>query len=159
MLDAFETRFQLLEELVRLRLHDSPCRRQPGKRRKSLLKPRARCGIMAPTPRPSPEWHTGRVIHIKTPRGQLKEITLPPSVNDLQRQTLVERTRALLREAEDGTPAPSAKDIRNRLLLVQSCHRPCESRDSDSHVAALREVPSCPRVGSSRESRSERDFP
>ena len=121
MLNAFETRFQLLEDLVRLRLrregliHGSRRRCQPGRRRKSLLKPRARRGIMAPTPRPPPEWNTGRVIQIENPGGQLEEVTLPPRVEDLQRRTLVERTRALLRESEDGTTAPSTEDIRNRL--------------------------------------------
>ena len=84
MLNAFETRFQLLEDLVRLRLrregllHSPSHPRQPGRRRKSLLKPRAKRGIMAPAPRPPPEWNTGHVIQIETPGGQLEEVTLPP---------------------------------------------------------------------------------
>ena len=151
MLNAFETRFQLLQDLVRIHLRregllqGSRRQRQPGRRRKSLLKPRAKRGIMAPAQRPPPEWNTGRVVRIETPGGQLEEVTLPPSAEDIRRRTLIERTRALLRELEDGTPPPSAKYIRNRILLEQTRRRPRESRDS--HTSARRELSSCPRAG------------
>ena len=120
MLDAYEDRFQLLEDLVRHRvqreglLRGSRRQRQPGGRgRRSLLKPRAKRGILTPTPRPSPPWNAGRVVRIETPRGQLEEVALPSNMEDIRRQTLFEQTHALLREAEDGTPAPSTKDILN----------------------------------------------
>ena len=60
VLNAYETRFRLLDNLVRLRLQREgllrrPCRRrQPGGRRRSLLKPRPRHGILAPDRRPPP---------------------------------------------------------------------------------------------------------
>ena len=69
LLNAYEDRFLLLEDLVRRRmqrealLRGSHRQRQPGgKRRKSLLKPRAKRGILAPTPQPSPPGNNGRVI-------------------------------------------------------------------------------------------------
>ena len=105
-----------------------------------------RRGIMAPTPRPSPEVEHGPCYPGRDPwEDSWKKSFCPSSVEDIRMRTLVERTRALLRESEDGTLAPSAEDIRNQLLLMQSQHRPCESRDS--HVAAQRGAPSHPRAG------------
>ena len=112
---------------------------------------------MAPAQQPPPEWNTGRVVHIETLRGQLEEVTLPPSTKDIRRRTLIERTRALLCQSEDGTPPPSAEDIRNRTLLEQTRPRPRESRDS--YISARRGLPPRPQAGWDRESRSERDFP
>ena len=94
LLNAYETSFQLLEDLVRLRLRREgllrgPCRRcQPGRRRRSLLKPRAKRGIMVPAQRPPPEWNMGRIVRIETPGGQLEEVTLPPSAEDIRRRIL-----------------------------------------------------------------------
>ena len=155
--------FQLLEDLVRRHMQREGflrgfCRRrQPGGRgRKSLLKPRAKQGILAPTPRPSPPWDAGRVVRIETPGGQLEEVALPSNMEDIRRQTLFERTRALLREAEDGTPAPSAEDIRNRLIRLHPQPRSQESRGAP--VSTPRGTPPRPRAGPSRR-RNEPDFP
>ena len=129
LLNAYETRFQLLEDLVRLRLrregllHGPRRRRQPGRRRRSLLKPQAKRGIMVPAQRPPPEWNTGRVV-LRPRRTVGGGHYLPRG------RTLLERTRYLLRKSEDGTPPPSAEDIRNRILLEQTRHRPRESEDS-----------------------------
>ena len=165
MLNTYEDRFRLLEDLVRRHmqkeglLRGSRRRRQPGgPRRRSLLKPSAKRSIIAPTPQtPPPLGNHGRVIRIETSDGQLEEVALPPNIEDLRRRILFERTRALLREKEDGTPAPSAKDIRNRLIRLHSQHRPQES--GSSPASKPRETPSCTRTGSSRGVRSEQDFP
>ena len=135
---------------------------QPGgPRRKSLLKPWAKRGIMAPTPQPpSPPpslRSNGRVIQIETSEGQLEEVALPPNIEDLRRQTLLERTRALLQEEADGTPAPSAEEIRNRLIHLHSQHRPHEKEDSPDSTP--RDMPSRPQPDRSRGARSEEDFP
>ena len=82
-----------------------------------------------PARRLSREEHRGLIIRIETPGGQLEEIALPPNIDKIQRQTLAERKRHLLREAEDGTPAPSSEDIRNRILFEQTRPRP---RSDDS---------------------------
>ena len=75
------------------------CRRQPrGPRRKSLLKPRAKRGILSPTPIPAvpfPE-SSSRVIRLENPEGQLEEVTLPPTLEDLRRQAMIEQTPAFL---------------------------------------------------------------
>ena len=159
MLNTYEDRFRLLEDLVRCRmqreglLSGSRRRRQPGgPRRRSLLKPRAKRSILAPTPQPPPLGSNGRVVRIETSEGQLEEVARPPNVEDLHRRTLFERTRALLQEEEDGTLAPSAENIRN----LQSQHRPHGS--GGSPTLTPRETPSSPRTGSSRGARSERDF-
>ena len=71
MLNAYEDRFRLLGDLVRHRMQKEGFlrgfrrRRQPGgPRRRSLLKPRAKRGILAPTPQPPPLRSNGRMIRI-----------------------------------------------------------------------------------------------
>ena len=118
-LDAYGTRFQLLKDLRILRLQgeelsqDPRCQSQSEMGRRSLLKPPPTRGSPVPStqqPSPLPEIN-GRVIRMETPEGRLEEVTLPPNVEELRRRVLFERTRALLREKEDGTPACSAEDI------------------------------------------------
>ena len=126
LLDAYGTRFQLFEDLRILRLRGEElfqdlCRRSQSRmRRRSLLKPRPMRGILVPTQRLSPEGNRGLIVRIETPGGQLEEIALPPNVEDIGRRTLVERTRHLICKSEDGTPAHSAEDIRNRILFEQT---------------------------------------
>ena len=135
LLDAYKTRFQLLDNLRILRLQgeelsQDPCGRDPsGRRRRSLLWPPPMRGLLVPTQWLSPEENRGLIVRIETPRGLLEEIALPPNVEDIRKRTLVERTRHLIREAEDGTPAPSSDDIRNRILFEQTRPRPRRSED------------------------------
>ena len=137
LLDAYGTRLQLFEDLRILRLRgeelfqDPRRQSQSGMRRRSLLKPRPTRGILMPTQRLSPEGNRGLIVRIETPVGQLEEIALPPNVKDIRRRTLVERTRHLIRESEDGTPAHSAEDIRNRILFEQARPRPRGPEDSN----------------------------
>ena len=137
LLDAYRTRFQLFDNLRILRLRggelfqDPRCRNPSGRRRRSLPQPRPTHGLLAPTPRLSPEGNRGLIVRIETPGGLLEEIALPPNLEDIRRRTLVERTRHLIREAEDGTPAPSAENIRNRILFEQTRPHPRGSEDSN----------------------------
>ena len=76
----------------------------------------------------------------------------PPNVEEIRRRTLAERMCHLLREAEDGTPAPSAEDIRDRILLEQARSRPRGSEDYN--LLGQRDLGSL-----AVESKGERDFP
>ena len=108
MLDAYEERFHLLEDLVRLRMQQEGLlrvprrRRQPGERRRSLLKPRAKRGILTPTPRPLPPWNAGRVVRIETSGGRMEEVALTSNSEDVRRQTLFARARAILRDQPEA---------------------------------------------------------
>ena len=91
-LDAYGTRFQLLEDLRMLRLQGEELSQDPRRRsqsemgRRSLLKPRPTRGSPVPStqqPSPLPEIN-GRVIRIETPEGRLEEVTLPPNVEELR---------------------------------------------------------------------------
>ena len=145
-LDAYETRFQLFEDLRILRIRGEelppePRSRSPsGRRRQSLLKPRSTRGTPVPsTLQPSPPpGINGRVIQVETPEGRIEEVTLPPNVEELRRRVLFERTRALLREKEDGTQTHSAEDVRNRILFEQT--RPCPLGSEDSNLPCPKEV-------------------
>ena len=114
MLDAYEERFFLLEDLVRLRMRQEgflrvPRRwRQPGERRRSLLKPRAKRGILTPTTRPLPPWNAGRVVRIEAPGGRMEEIALTSDSEDVRRETLFSRVRSILRDQpETQCPGPT----------------------------------------------------
>ena len=90
VLNAYQTRFELLEDFVRLRLQregllrGSRCRCQPGRRR-SLLKPRGKRGILAPACRQPYIKNTGRTVRVSTPGGRLAELTPPPSARNIRR--------------------------------------------------------------------------
>ena len=94
------------------------------RRRNRRLRP-AR-SLRVPARRLSREEHRGLIFQVETPGGQLEEVALPPNFNldEIQKQIRAERRRHLLREAEDGTPAPSSEDIRNRILFEQTRPRP-----------------------------------
>ena len=138
MLKLYEERFWLLEDLVRRRLRSEGFirgfrrRRQPrGPRRKSLLKPRAKRGIMPPTSIPAvpPPGSSSRMICLENPEGQLEEVTLPPTLEDLRRQAMIEQTRAFLRDEGESLLTPSAEDVRDRLVRIHPQPRSQESRD------------------------------
>ena len=115
MLDAYEERFFLLEDLVRLRMRQegllrAPRRRhQPGEKRRSLLKPRAKRGILTPTTRPLAPWNAGRVVRIEASGGRMEDIALTSNSEDVRRETFFSRVRSILR----GLPEPRAKDLQN----------------------------------------------
>ena len=99
--------------------------------RRRSLRPRPTRSLRVPVRRLYREEHRGLIVRIETPGGQLEEVALPPHVEEIRRQTLAERTRHLIRESEDGTPAPSAEDIRNRILFEQTRPRPRGPADSN----------------------------
>ena len=165
MLNAFEDRFQVLEDLVWHRmqrerlLHGPHRRRQPGgRKRRSLIKPRAKRGIMAPTSIPAvpPPGSSSRVNRLGNLEGQLEEVTLPPTLEDLRRQMMIERTRAFLRDEGESFLTPSAEDVRNRLVRIHPQPRSQESRDP--LVPTPRTTPPRHRAGPCQ-GRNEPDFP
>ena len=111
MLDAYEERFQLLDDLVRIRMREEGLLRAPrhlrgpGGKRKSRLKPRAKRGIMTPIARPLAPWDTGSVVRRETARGPWE----PSTAEEVQREILHSRVRAILRDQ----PQPSAEDLQN----------------------------------------------
>ena len=165
MLNAFEDWFQVLEDLVwhrmqRERLLPGPRRRrQPGgRKRRSLLKLRAKRGIMAPTSIPAvpPPGSSSRMISLGNLEGQLEEVTLPPTREDLRMQTMIKRTRAFLQNEGASLLTPSTEDVRNRLVHIHPQRRSQESRDP--LVPTPRTTPPRHRAGPGQE-RNETDFP
>ena len=139
-LDAYRDRLQLYEHLRILHLSEEELaqdlhRRGPAvvRRRNRRLRP-AR-SLRVPAHRLSREEHRGLIFQVETPGGQLEEVALPPNFNlgAVQKRIRAERRRHLLREAEDGTPAPSTEDIRNRILYEQTRPRPGFDDPSHSH--------------------------
>ena len=117
-LNAYNMRLQLFENMRILRslgeeLFQDPRGRGSSGMRRRILRPRPTRSLRVPVRRLSREEHRGLIVRIETPGGQLEEVALPPHVEEIRKQTLAERTRHLIRESEDGTPAPSAEDIRN----------------------------------------------
>ncbi len=109
MLDAYEERFQLLDDLVRIRMREEGLLRAPrhlrgpGGKRKSRLKPRAKRGIMTPVARPLAPWDTGNGVRRETARGSWE----PSTAEEVQREIIHSRVRALLRDQ----PQPSVEDL------------------------------------------------
>ena len=130
-LDAYRGRLQLYEHLRILHLseeelaQDLRCRGPAVVRRRNRRLRPAR-SLRVPARRLSREEHRGLIFQVETPGGQLEEVALPPNFNldAVQKRIRAERRRHLLREAEDGTPAPSTEDIRNRILFEQTRPRP-----------------------------------
>ena len=147
LLDAYEERFFLLEDLVQLRmkreglLRTPRRRRQPGEKRRSLLKPRAKRGILTPTARPLPPWNAGRVVGLETSEGREEEIALNSNSEDLRRETLFSRVRSILQ----GLPEPRAEDLQH-LIRIQP--QPLSPESPHSYVPLhLRAGPSQRRDG------------
>ena len=142
MLDAYEERFQLLDDLVRIRMREEGLLRaprhlrRPGGKRKSLLKPRAKRGIMTPIARPLAPWNAGSVVRMETSRGQWEDIALPSTSEEVRREIFYSRVRSLLRDR----PQPSAEDLQN---LVRIPPQPLSPGSSAS------DTPPLPRAGPS----------
>ena len=119
MLDAYEERFQLLDDLVRIRMREEELLRaprhlrRPGGKRKSRLKPRAKRGIMTPIAHPLAPWNAGSVVRMETARGQWEDIALPSTSEEVRREILYSRVRAILRDR----PQPSAEDLQNLVRI------------------------------------------
>ena len=157
MLDAYEERFQLLDDLVRIRMREEGLLRapghlrRPGGRRKSLLKPRAKRGIMTPIARPLAPWDTGSVVRIETARGQWEDIALPSTSAEVRREILYSRVRAILR----GQPQPSAEDLQNLVRIPPQSSSPGSSRispQSSSPGSSAGDTPPHLRAGPSHRS-------
>ena len=119
MLDTYEERFQLLDDLVRIRMREEGLLRaprhlrRPGGRRKSLLKPCAKRGIMTPIARPLALWNAGSMVRMETSRGQWEDIALPSTSEEVRREIFYSRVRSLLRDR----PQPSAEDLQNLVRI------------------------------------------
>ena len=154
-LDAYRDRLQLFEHMRVLRAsgeelaQDPRCRGPSGTRRRNC-RPRPTRSLRVPARRLSREEHRGLIIRVETPGGQLEEVALPPNIGEIQKQIWAERKQHLLREAEDGTPAPSSEDIQNRILFEQTRPRP----RSDDPSRPSRRDSGCP-----AESAGDSDFP
>ena len=130
-LDAYKTRLQLFENMRILRspgeeLFQGPRGRGSSGMRRRILRLRPMRSLRVPARWLSREKHRGLIVRIETPGGLLEEIAMPSAVEieEIRKQTLAERARHLLRESENGTPAPSSEDIRNRILFERTRPRP-----------------------------------
>ena len=135
MLDAYEERFQLLDDLVRIRMREEGLlraprhRRRPGEKRRGLRKPRAKRGIMTRMTRPLAPWNAGSMIRMEVSRGQWEDISLPSTSEEVRREIFYSRGRSLLR----GRPQPSAEDLQNLVRLPPEPLSPGPSEgDSDA---------------------------
>ena len=94
MLNAYQDRFCLIQDLERLRtqrggnLH-GPWRRRRARRRRSLLRPYPKRGIRTPTSTPPMEGG----VRVITDGGQLAEIILPPDAEDTGARRVARRTK------------------------------------------------------------------
>ena len=129
----------------------APCRRcQPGGRgRRSLLKPRAKQGILTPTPRPSPPWNAGRVVRIETSGGQTGR-----SRSDIRTwktsggRSCSNGHAPFLGKQKMAPRHPAPRTYRNRLVRIHPQPRPQESRDP--LISTPGETPPSPRAGPSQ---------
>ena len=130
-LDAYRDRLQLYEHLRILHLSEEELAQDlrcqgPSVVRRRNRRLRPAHSLRVPARRLSREEHRGLIFQVETPGGQLEEVALPPDfdLGEIQKRIRAERRRHLLREAEDGTPAPSSEAIRNRLLFEHTRPRP-----------------------------------
>ena len=117
MLDAYQDRLSLIADLQQLRMQrgGTLCghrrRRQP-RRRRSLLKPRPKSGILAPSRQQPYGGSASRTVRVPTWGGQLAEIALPPDTGDTRRRTTTGRRTFPLPRPEDSNLPDQRNSVR-----------------------------------------------